>query len=154
MDLTDQSNSIDITLYREFSSQVANVYSRIAKEKLHTPITEGKWTPFQILQHITDSEIVYFRRIKRALTEENPNFLGWHPTEWIEMEASDFEIELNIDIIRGIRNKIYFLLHKIDTVSWNRHVTHPRYGLMTLEDLILQQIKHESHHLDTVQNLF
>jgi len=44
---------------------------------------EGKWTPNEIIGHLTDSEWVYGYRLRLILSEDNPTILGTTQESWV-----------------------------------------------------------------------
>ena len=142
---------MDLQTYLQFSQDLAEIVQSVEPDQLHVPVAEDKWTVFQLLQHITDSEIVYFRRIKRVLVEDNPQLLKWHPTEWIAMEPADLDVSVNLAIVKGVRTKLYNILSVLAESDWQRPVVHPRYGPMDLASLVRQQVDHATGHLTAIR---
>src|SRR5262249_19101528 len=50
---------------------------------LRTRPFEGKWSPNEIIGHLSDSEWVYGYRLRLILCEDSPNILGTKQDSWV-----------------------------------------------------------------------
>src|SRR5215469_1553963 len=65
---------------------------------------EGKWTPNEIIGHLTDSEWVYGYRLRLILCEENPTILGTNQDAWVAaLRHNEREPLEQVDLFRTLR---------------------------------------------------
>ena len=71
----------------EVMAQTASTLADIVREHsatvLRTRPFEGKWTPNEIIGHLTDSEWVYGYRLRLILCEDDPTILGTNQDLWV-----------------------------------------------------------------------
>jgi DinB superfamily len=65
---------------------------------------EGKWTPNEIIGHLTDSEWVYGYRLRLILCEDNPPILGTNQNSWVAaLRYNEREPSELVEIFRTLR---------------------------------------------------
>lgn len=68
------------------------------------PETPGKWSALQLLQHLTDSELVFGYRVRLVLTHDRPAIVGYDQDQWVErLHAGDDDIERLLVRIASLR---------------------------------------------------
>ena len=65
------------------ASTLADIVRQHAATVLRTRPFEGKWTPNEVIGHLTDSEWVYGFRLRLILCEDNPTILGMNQDLWV-----------------------------------------------------------------------
>jgi DinB superfamily len=68
---------------RHTATALADIVGKHAAPLLRTRPFEGKWTPNEIIGHLTDSEWVYGYRLRLILSEDNPTILGTNQESWV-----------------------------------------------------------------------
>src|SRR5262249_16514761 len=65
---------------------------------------EGKWTPNEILGHLTDGEWVYGYRLRLIYSEENPTILGMDQNLWVKRQQyNETEPATHAEMFRTLR---------------------------------------------------
>src|SRR5580692_1106153 len=67
----------------ETASALAKIVDRHSAAVLRTRPFEGKWTPNEIIGHLTDSEWVYGYRLRLMLCEDHPIIKGTNQDSWV-----------------------------------------------------------------------
>src|SRR5580693_146050 len=62
---------------------LADIVGKHSATVLRTRPFEGKWTPNEIIGHLTDSEWVYGYRLRLILSENDPAILGTNQDMWV-----------------------------------------------------------------------
>jgi len=62
---------------------LADIVGKHAAPLLRARPFEGKWTPNEIIGHLTDSEWVYGYRFRLILCERNPAIVGTNQESWV-----------------------------------------------------------------------
>jgi hypothetical protein len=66
---------------------LADIVERYPAEVLRGRAIEGKWTPNEIIGHLTDIEWVYGYRLRLILCEDEPAILGFKQDGWVASQA-------------------------------------------------------------------
>ena len=74
-----------IEVLGQTASTLADIVARHPAEVLHGRAIQGKWTPNEIIGHLTDSEWVYGYRLRLILCEDEPAILGFKQDAWVEI---------------------------------------------------------------------
>src|SRR4029077_16642364 len=64
------------------ASTLADIVRKYSATVLRTRPFDGKWTPNEVIGHLTDSEWVYGYRLRLILCEGNPTILGTNQELW------------------------------------------------------------------------
>ena len=95
------------------ASALEEIVSRHCVPVLRTRPFEGKWTPNEIIGHLTDSEWVYGYRLRLIVSEELPTILGTQQDRWVAAQRHN-EREPS-DLVETFRN-----LRELNLASWKR----------------------------------
>ena len=68
------------------ASTLADIVRKHAAAVLRTRPFEGKWTPNEVIGHLSDGEWVYGYRQRLILCEDNPNITGTHQDLWVAVQ--------------------------------------------------------------------
>lgn len=134
-----------------FSKDLESVVSRIDKSQLDRNIREGAWTIRQSINHLVDSHVNSFIRLKFALTENSPSIMAYNEEKWVELfDTKDMDISATIAIINGLHCRIAYILKNINVADWGRTLNHSESGLMTLGEYVKIMADHGPNHLNSV----
>jgi|SRR5579872_1106704 len=67
----------------ETAAKLAEIVKRNSATVLRTRPFPGKWTPNEVIGHLTDTEWVYGYRLRVILSEDEPTILGTQQDEWV-----------------------------------------------------------------------
>src|SRR3990172_11019437 len=89
-------------------AQTPDVLTKIVQQ--HSPKTmrtrpfPGKWTPNEVIGHLTDSEWVYGYRVRLILCEDKPTILGMDQDLWVAGQRhNDRDPKELVDMFRSLR---------------------------------------------------
>ena len=86
------------------ASILADIVAGHATEVLRARPFEGKWTPNEIIGHLTDSEWVYGYRLRLILCEDDPAILGTKQDAWVtSLRYNEREPSELVEIFRTLR---------------------------------------------------
>ena len=80
LDLLGDQNPLDILSAQ--LSQLNQLTKGLTSEELHRPEASGKWSVLQVLDHLTDSEMVSGYRLRFVIAEESPVIVGYDQDLW------------------------------------------------------------------------
>jgi DinB superfamily len=93
-----------IEVLGQTASTLAGIVARHPAEVLRGRAIEGKWTPNEIIGHLTDSEWVYGYRLRLILCEDEPIILGIRQDAWVaSLRHNEREPSELVEIFRTLR---------------------------------------------------
>lgn len=105
------------------------------------------WTPLEILSHLADTEGIYYIRFRKAIAEKNSESLGFDQVNWaVNLSYNENNPKLILESFRMMRIVTFDLLNRINEKFWENTYLHPRYGKLTLVDLLGKNIEHVINH--------
>jgi hypothetical protein len=118
---------------------------------LRTRPFEGKWTPNEIIGHLTDSEWVYGYRLKLILSEDNPAILGTHQDSWVTALGHNERDPLElVEIYRTLRHFNLAEWRRASPEQLKRTGQHNERGPESLDVMLRLLAGHDLSHLDQI----
>lgn len=122
--------------------------------QLDTPYREGGWTVRQVTHHLADSHMNAYVRFKLALTEDNPTIKPYQEAAWAELADSRFTpIDVSLALVDSLHARWAVLLRSLKPEDWERKLTHPEAGLMSLDEMLGLYAWHGAHHVAHITEL-
>ena len=126
----------------------------LTEAQLDTPYREGGWSSRQVVHHVADSHMNAFIRFKLGLCEDNPTIKPYAEALWAElMDARTMPVAVSLDILESLHARLVVLLRSIDVTAFQRLLTHPENGPMTVDGLLATYAWHGRHHVAHVTAL-
>jgi uncharacterized damage-inducible protein DinB len=108
----------------------------------------GKWSILELIVHLADSDAISIDRMKRILTEENPQLLYADETAYADRLCShEQSLDDALTLMEVGRRQFARVLRKLPDEAFARRGTHNRRGAMTVGELVEDYIEHVNHHL-------
>ena len=127
---------------------------RLPDAQLDTPYGPDKWTIRQVVNHLADSHINGFSRMKMLLTEENPTLKPYDQDAWAELhDTKSFPINAALETLEGIHTRWFDLLTSLPDEAWQRKGNHPEHGEVTVAGLLEDYANHGEKHLGHISGL-
>jgi hypothetical protein len=133
------------------ASTLADIVGKHSATVLRTRPYEGKWTPNEVIGHLTDSEWVYGYRLRLILCEDNPTILGTNQDSWVatlrhnEREPSEF-----VEIFRTLRQFNLAVWRRTSPADLERTGQHNERGPESLGVMLRLLAGHDLSHLDQI----
>ena len=140
-----------IEVLGQTASALAKIVAAHPAELLRSRPFEGKWTPNEIVGHLTDIEWVYGYRVRLILCEDDPPILGFTQDSWVaslrhnEREPSEF-----VEIFRTLRGLNLDLWRRMSTEDLKRSGQHNERGPETVDMVLRMLAGHDLSHLDQI----
>ena len=112
-----------------------------------TPRVPGKWTPHQIMVHVTQWELIFSARIRTALAMPGYVVQAMEQDDLLNIEAPAVDARTAASAFEGIRRMNIALLSGLTPAQRATEITHPEFGVIHIEDLIVTLAGHGAHHL-------
>lgn len=112
---------------------------------------EGKWTPNEIIGHLSDSEWVYGFRIRLILCEEQPVILGMDQDLWVAgQKHNDREPKDLMTMFRNLRAANLALWKSMSPADFKRFGRHNERGDESLGLMLKMNAGHDLSHIDQI----
>jgi DinB superfamily len=119
-----------------------------APRQLATPEAPGKWSMLQVLQHLTDSELVGGFRYRMVLAQDRPPLAGIDQDLWVDrVHAPDTDGETMLRDFTALREMNLRLLTRTTPADQARIGLHSERGEESLGLLIRLYAGHDLVHL-------
>jgi hypothetical protein len=139
----------------EVLAQTASVLADIAGKHsaavLRTRPFEGKWTPNEIIGHLTDSEWVYGYRLRLILCEDGPTILGTKQDLWVAaLRHNEREPSELVEIFGTLRQLNLAVWKRTSPADLERTGQHNERGPESLGAMLRLMAGHDLSHLGQI----
>lgn len=153
-EMTEERRNQVIESIAEIPDRLRHAVNGLGLEQLATPYRPGGWTLQQVIHHLADAEINAYIRFKRGLTEESPLAGTFREDLWAELsDYQDTPIEASISLLDALHTRFVKLLLKLNPSDYERAVTSPTHGDMTLDIAVQRFSWHARHHIAHIISL-
>ena len=112
----------------------------------------GKWSAGYILHHLSDSETVFFDRIRRVLSEPRPVVWVMDQDAWAKgLDYSRVPLDLSRHVYESVRNAIIYYAGVHYERNGDLEFVHSVDGVRTLRDEFDKTASHNEHHLSQIR---
>jgi hypothetical protein len=112
----------------------------------------GKWSIGYILHHLSDSETVFFDRIRRVLSEPRPVLWVMDQDAWAQgLDYARVPLDLSRHVYESVRNAIIYYAERDYQRSGHLEWVHSVDGVRTLKDEFDKVGAHNEHHLSQIR---
>lgn len=138
----------------EMPGNLRQAVAGLGDAQLNTPYRPGGWTVRQVVHHLADSDMNAYFRFKRGLTEDHPMDSAYRRDLWAELsDYQDVPIATSILLIESLQSRFVTLLRKLGPSDFQRTVSTPAYGDMTLDSALQRYEWHGRHHIAHITSL-
>jgi hypothetical protein len=111
-----------------------------------------KWSVRYVLHHLSDSETVFFDRIRRVLSEPRPVVWVMDQDAWAKgLDYSQVPLDISRHVYESVRNAIIFYARVHYERSGHLEFVHSVDGVRTLRDEFDKTAAHNEHHLSQIR---
>ena len=124
------------------------VVADLTPEQLKARPLPGRWSTLEVVCHLVDSDQAWCHRMKRVIAEERPLLIGYDESRFtaaLAYHQADWEEELAL--MDGMRRQMARILRGIPEAAWSRTCVHNERGLITLEQMLQDEVEHVPHHI-------
>ena len=140
-----------MTVMSETADTLAGIVARHTPALLRTRPFEGKWTPNEVIGHLTDSEWTYGYRLRLILSEDNPPIIGTDQDRWVA--AQRFNEREPAELVEMFRS-----LRRLNLAAWKivtpgemmRKGLHNERGEESLAQMFRMLAGHDLAHIDQI----
>jgi hypothetical protein len=140
-----------IEVLGQTASTLADVVAAHPGEVLRGRATQGKWTPNEIIGHLTDCEWVYGYRLRLILSEDEPAILGFRQDAWVaSLRHNEREPSELVEIFRTLRGLNLSRWRRMSPEDFERSGQHNERGAESLAAMVHLLAGHDLSHLDQI----
>ena len=138
----------------EMPERLRQALAGLNGKQLDTPYREGGWNPRLLTHHLADSHMNAYVRYKLALTEHNPTIKPYNEAAWAELADSRITpIDVSLALVDHLHARWVVLLRSLKPQDWERKLTHPEVGVMSLDTMLSMYAWHGAHHVAHITEL-
>ena len=140
-----------IEVLGQTASTLADIVARHPAEVLRGRAIQGKWTPNEIIGHLTDSEWVYGYRLRLILCEDEPAILGIKQDAWVASQRhNEREPSELVEIFRTLRGLNLSVWRRMSPEDLQRSGQHNERGAESLAVMLQLLAGHDLSHLHQI----
>ena len=120
--------------------------------RIDWPRATGKWTPRQILAHLSDVEVLQRVRVMAMLSQDSPVMIALNADAWAS--AGDYErcdARVSVATFCGLRASNLERWAKLTSAQLERRGTHPTRGEFSIAEWLNFVAKHDLNHLEQLE---
>jgi len=117
---------------------------------------EGTWTITEHLSHLASVQPMLIDRIRRILTEDEPEFIPFFPGEGHAPAdpARGLSMSETLGFFRARREEQVEILKDLPKEAWQRMARHPEYEAYGLTILARHMLMHDHWHMYRMEELW
>ena len=146
-DLLGDRDPLDVM--SETPDKLAHTVNNTHANVMRTRPFPGKWTPNEIIGHLSDAEWVFGYRLRQILCENEPTILGMDHERWVVGQThNDREPSEHLEMFTGLRLFNLGIWRRIDPADMARTGKHNERGPESLDTILRMCAGHDLSHLD------
>ncbi len=141
---------------RSLPNELDDLFWGLDEDTLRWRPIPHKWSVKEIMCHLRDMErLAYLARYRRILTEDNPLLVSVDQNQIaIENDYINQDAKAALEEFKGLRGETIRTLEGAPPESWSRGGTHSTDGPMTVEQLVVRQIRgNDLNHLIQMKDI-
>jgi DinB superfamily len=152
--MTNEERQALVEQYKAGYDEVARSLEGFDEESLSAHPVPGKWSAREVVQHLADSEMNSAIRLRKLLTEDDPQIQGYDQEFYAtSLRYNERPVAPALDALRGARATTGQLLDRMTDADWSRAGTHSESGRYTAEDWLRIYADHAHNHAAQIQRL-
>jgi hypothetical protein len=133
------------------ASTLADIVGKHSSAVLRARPFDGKWTPNEVVGHLTDSEWVYGYRLRLILCEDDPTILGTKQDLWVAaLRHNEREPSELVEIFRTMRQFNLAVWRRMSPEELKRTGQHNERGPESLGVMLRLLAGHDLSHLNQI----
>jgi len=147
--LLGEQNPLDVLA--QTASKLSGIVAAHPASVLRTRPFAGKWTPNEIIGHLTDSEWVYGYRLRLIRSEDNPTILGTVQDSWVAaLRHNEREPSEHLENFRTLRQLNLATWRQMSPADLERTSQHNERGPESLRVMLRLLAGHDLSHLNQI----
>jgi hypothetical protein len=140
------------TILAATAAQLTSLIEAVGPEKTILSPAPGKWSPAEIVCHLTDCELAFGFRLRQTLAEESYVLQPFDQEKWAATYPG-VSVSQALEAFSALRGWNLRLIGAALPEAAARPVTHPERGTMTFLTLVETMAGHDLNHLAQMRKL-
>jgi hypothetical protein len=142
------SHAQQIDAYLDGPAKLRRVVADMSPQQLVARPVPGKWSTLEVICHLADSDQAWCHRMKRVVAEENPLLIGYDESRFTAaLDYHQHDVKAELALLDGMRQQMATILRGLPEASWARRGIHSERGLVTLTEMLENEVAHIPHHI-------
>lgn len=133
-------------------SRLKNLARIIGTDRIPQPPAPGKWSPRDILCHLTDCEIAFAFRLRQTLADDPHVIQPFDQEKW-SVPYTGIDANEALATFSLLRRWNLLLIDSALPSQANKPVTHPERGPMTFSTIVETMAGHDLNHLGQLERI-
>jgi hypothetical protein len=126
----------------------------LSDDDLRRPEAPGKWSIFDVIRHLADSEVAIGWRLRLVIAQDEPSIVGFDQDAWsARLGAAYLDVRSMIDQIAVLREAHLALLRSLTPAQWQRVGHHSERGPESLSLMARLYAGHDLVHLRQIARI-
>ena len=152
LDLLGSKNALQVL--RETPEIVQRYLRESSEAELRRPEAPGKWSVAEVVQHLSDSELVFGFRVRMVLAHDRPPLVGYDQDLWASrLRYRDSDHDEAMALFTALRLANVRLLAGASPAEMLRAGVHAERGEQTLEEMVRLYAGHDLVHLQQIERI-
>lgn len=138
--------------YKDATDNFIRAAKAIPADKLHKAPTSDAWSPANIIHHLADTEVHFYVRYLKILTEEIPQTDFFDETVYpSRLKYDKRDVEKSLILLQSLRESFYNVMSNFTSEEWERKGKNADVGEYPIIALIKKSRAHIKDHLNQLQ---
>lgn len=155
--LANVSTAELVNVYEAGPARIRQSLVGLGSVQLRAHPRTGKWSIAQVVLHLTDSEIMGAGRIRLALAQPGAPVTGYDQDIWaneLRYDRRDHAaIATAFHLFSALRDATTSLFREASRADWDKTVSHPEWGPLTLRQLLELYADHSERHIEQILHM-
>lgn len=126
----------------------------LSEEQLRRPEAPGKWSIFDVVRHLADSEVAFGWRLRQVIAQDRPTITGFDQDAWgARLGAAYPDVQAAIQQIAVLREAHLNLLGSLPESEWERVGLHAERGPESIRLMAKLYAGHDLVHLKQIARI-
>jgi hypothetical protein len=145
--LTSTAREAAIAAIARTPGELTTLVTGLNARQLETPYRPGGWTIRQVVNHVPDSHMNAYIRMKLAVTSDSPRINAYDEVQWAEMEDGRHgPPEVSLALLEALHVRWTTFLRHLAPDGWRRAYVHPELGPVSIDEAVALYAWHGRHH--------
>lgn len=148
------SDQDPITVLRQTPAQLAQQIGDLSATQIVQREAPGKWSVNEVLQHLSDSELVFGFRLRMVLAHDRPTLTSYDQDSWAErLQYREGDPQEALALFNALRGAHLKLLERTSDIDLQRVGVHVERGEQTLEQMVRLYAGHDLVHRRQIERI-
>lgn len=152
--LAELGNRDPLAVLSDLPAWLDRELCEVPYEALRTPERPGKWSLLQVVQHLTDSDLVYGYRIRMILIHDDHQMERYDRETWAEkLRYHDADLDEALHELGALRRRNLRLLRSLTPAELDRVGIHSVRGPESIRTMIALLAGHDLVHRKQIERI-